>query len=421
MLDGEFVILDLSQVGKDNVKELYMHELSFDIESITINNLPNLTKIYTKTSKLNLNEVDNLRKIYLYGDICDNETNMKSLAEDLLDRNGMAWGSVVTQNQDIRKIVEDDFIQKDWYFGCDKTINTQYQPQFEMCGILDIWESAEYGEGRTYAVADQEVNDGGEGCDVALNEFNNTDIKSENYLGKFNICELETSFLGTNGNHGISVLSLIAMDGTGGLGFYGVAPKSKFYMFKIANSAGACSIGNMYDCIAKANELNLDAMNLSYGVASSTTVDGTIGVVQKNKAIAFCQNNGVLCCANGNEGTNVINKDGSVTSIKEGVQYPNNGSFSIAVGSVRNDEKLSDFSTCSEGLDFMAFGGNSKEIESGKTYLIGTRAYMNTQGVARYCETCGTSYSAPIVTGMVLLAKNLFVKKYKHFTLIINS
>ena len=387
-------------------------ELTFtDVEKVTVKDVPNIQKITATCSELNVSGIDELRRINIKGDICNNTEAMIKLAEGLRDRNDMAWGSVVTQNQDVRREVEDHFIQKDWYFGTDTVVSSANCPHFKTMSICDIWESAEYGEGRTYAVADTEIDDGGEGCtNPLLNEFNNTDIPASNYLGKFSFCTSEPNFLGgTQNNHGLSVLSVIAMDGNNKFSAYGVAPKSQFYMFKIANKEGSSNKNDWYPVITKATELNLDGLNISYGTASNTTVDQTIADTDKNICIAFADNKGILCCANGNEGTNVINEDGTVTSVHEGVQYPQNGSFSIATGSTRKNETISDFSTCCDGLDFMAVSGNTNPSE----YAVIGRFKKNTTGEVVYSMYNGTSYSSPLILGCVLLMKNLFYKKYK--------
>ena len=409
---------NLQRVSMEQSKELIIVEntpsltefsANSNSKNITIKNAPNLEKAKVCCEELSIQGVDNLRRLHLSGDICNNAEAMTAIAEVLKDRNNMAWGSVVTQNQDVRREVEDAFIQKDWYFGTDKYVSSS-QPCFKTMNICDIWESAEYGEGRTYAVADAEIDDGGEGCtDPLQNEFDNTDIPASNYLGKFSFCTNEPNFIGgTQHGHGLEVLSIIAMDGSYS-SYYGIAPKAKFYMFKIGNKEGYATRSDYYRCISKATELNLDGLNISYGTSSNTTTDQTITDSDKDIAIAFANNKGILCCSNGNEGTNTINEDGTVTSVHEGVQYPQNGSFSVAVGSTRKDETISDFSTCCDGLDFMAVSGNNNPSE----YSALIRTPKTNTGKVQYANGRGTSFASPMILGCVLLMKNLFYKKYK--------
>lgn len=397
----------------DSIIRMIITSENDDIEKVIIKDIPNVEKIQVNCSNLDISGVDNLRRLHLSGDVCNNVENMTSIAEGLKDRNNMAWGSVVTQNQVIRKSVEDAFIQKDWYFGTDRKINTSQQPHFNIMNVADIWESAEYGEGRTYAVADTEIDDGGEGCTNALlNEFSSGDIPASNYLGKFSFCTNEPNFIGgTQHHHGLGVLSLIAMDGSNG-NTYGIAPKAKFYMFKLGAKDGRATSSDYYRCINKATELNLDGLNISYGNSSNTTIDQTITNSDKNIAIAFADNKGILCCANGNEGTNTINEDGTVTSIHEGVQYPHNGSFSVAVGGISKNETMMYCSTCSDGLDFMAHAGGDSNA-SKKNEVLVRYPKNKTTGEIQFAINNGTSFASPMILGCVLLMKNLFYKKYK--------
>ena len=413
---------NLQKVSMEQSKELIIVENTPNLtefstnsnsKNITIKNASNLEKARVCCEELSIQGVDNLRRLRLYGDICNNAEAMTAIAQGLKDRNNMAWGSVVTQNQDVRREVEDAFIQKDWYFGTDKYVSSS-QPHFDIMSIKDIWESAEYGEGRTYAVADTEIDDGGEGCTNALlNEFSSGDIPASNYLGKFNFCTSEPNFIGgTQHSHGLGVLGIIAMDGSYS-NYYGIAPKAKFYCIKIATKEGKSNQDDWCRAIQKSTELGVDAMNLSSGINSASTIDGTITTTNKDICMAFADNKGILCCANGNAGTNTINEDGTVTSVHEGVQYPHNGSFSIAVGGISKNEKILDFSTCSDGLDFMAHGGSNNTTQTGDVDVI-TRYYKNkTTGAVQHVGWNGTSFASPMILGCVLLMKNLFYKKYK--------
>ena len=347
--------------------------------------LLNLEKATVVSDELVINDLPNLRRLNLSGSICDNAKAMKRLAKGLRDRNNMAWGSIVTQNQDIRREVEDSFIMKDWYFGTDKTINKN-QYYIEQINVKDIWESAEYGEGRTYAVADSEVSN-----DELLNH---NGINEMNCLGIH--CVSSEGLLGTTEyHHGLGVLGVIAMDN--GSNVLGIAPKAEFHLIKTLNKEGKGSVSEMYSAISKATELNVDALNMSVGVPART-YDDSITTANKNICLAFTQNGNTMICAGGNEGTNSYDEEGNLISEKLGVHYPNDGSWSISVGSVDKNEKLAEHSVCSDGKDFLAMGMDVLSTYPGNKY-----AYMD-----------GTSFACPIITGCVLLCKNLFVKKYKH-------
>lgn len=120
---------------------------------------------------LDLSQATEMQYIHIQNNpICKDKVAMEAMISSLPDRNYKAFGSIVmydfippnnvmTEEQssirNLRKELEKISIPKDWYFGSailyhpsekNKVPNTVI-----MSNVVDIWESAEYGEGVVYA------------------------------------------------------------------------------------------------------------------------------------------------------------------------------------------------------------------------------------------------------------------------------
>ena len=139
------------------------------IKSITINNATTLNKLIAYGNnlvELRVNGSENLQYIHIHNNpICSDKNALILLANDLVDRNGKAFGSIIigdttddannTAIQTLRREIELYFIGKDWYFGSTLLYtDTTLKYWIKKSGVVDIWESAEYGEGTTVAIAD---------------------------------------------------------------------------------------------------------------------------------------------------------------------------------------------------------------------------------------------------------------------------
>lgn len=139
------------------------------IKSITINNAATLNKLIAYGNnlvELRVNGSENLQYIHIHNNpICSDKNALILLANDLVDRNGKAFGSIIigdttdnannTAIQTLRREIELYFIGKDWYFGSTLLYtDTTLKYWIKKSGVVDIWESAEYGEGTTVAIAD---------------------------------------------------------------------------------------------------------------------------------------------------------------------------------------------------------------------------------------------------------------------------
>ena len=169
---GSTTSVSLSEDGK-GIIELGSHTTldlnTQGIKSITINNATTLNKLIAYGNnlvELRVNGSENLQYIHIHNNpICSDKNALILLANDLVDRNGKAFGSIIigdttdsannTAIQTLRREIEIYFIGKDWYFGSTLLYtDTNLKYWIKKSGVVDIWESAEYGEGSTVSVAD---------------------------------------------------------------------------------------------------------------------------------------------------------------------------------------------------------------------------------------------------------------------------
>ena len=170
--NGSTSSVSLSEDGK-GIIELGSHTTldlnTQGIKSITINNATTLNKLIAYGNnlvELRVNGSENLQYIHIHNNtICSDKNALILLANDLVDRNGKAFGSIIigdttdddnnTAIQTLRREIESYFIGKDWYFGSTLLYtDSSLRYYIKNSGVVDIWESAEYGEGTTVAIAD---------------------------------------------------------------------------------------------------------------------------------------------------------------------------------------------------------------------------------------------------------------------------
>lgn len=170
--NGSTASVSLSEDGK-GIIDLGSHTTldlnTQGIKSIIINNATTLSKLVAYGNdlvELRVNGSENLQYIHIHNNpICSDKNALILLANDLVDRNRKAFGSIIigdttddannTAIQTLRREIESYFIGKDWYFGSTLLYtDSSLRYYIKNSGVVDIWESAEYGEGTTVAIAD---------------------------------------------------------------------------------------------------------------------------------------------------------------------------------------------------------------------------------------------------------------------------
>lgn len=320
-----------------------------------------------------LDTVDGLQKLVIHDNpICSNTTKLNTLASQLPDRNGKAWGSIIIDNSAAMATVESNYITKDWYFGSAKLYDSaelaKINPEYIMAGIPYIWESAEYGDGMTVCV-----------IDTAL-QPNLTDLNYNNLLGGYSVVPGVTNYYSTASavRDGSAVSTILC--GKGALR-YGVCPNAKMYFIRICPDGSSAGINAYYHtAFTKALEVNstypIDAINFSFGSLSTDSTEFAAYLANmKTAGIQFFN-------SAGNSGNDIL--------------YPRANSDAMAVSAFRQTDGAISW------LDYSHYAG----IDIAGYSYIDTERTPNT-----ITEFQGTSASAPMISGCYMLVKKLMTKK----------
>ncbi len=195
-------------------------------------------------------------------------------------------------------------------------------------------------------------------------ELDHEDLKGQ-FLKYYNVAENSTDVSDGFG-HGTSVAGIIGAIANNGIGIRGVAPDIKFVVAKI--NVGASPTFDDFS-VAKAIYYLVDN--------GAKVINMSIQMSQSNEAIEdainYAEKKGViLVAASGNSGN-------------DEESYPASNSYVLGVGSVDDNFKKSDFTDYDDKIFIMAPGEN----------VLTT--YINNE----YQHETGTSFSAPIVTGII--------------------
>ncbi len=191
--------------------------------------------------------------------------------------------------------------------------------------------------------------------------------------------------------HGTAVAGVIgaAVDNT--LGIAGIAPEAKIIPIKVLNSQGSGYVSHVISAIRYAADLGAKVINLSLGVMKNFLSKSLQNSFQS--AVAYAKNKGtVVVAAAGNENNRVENS------------YPAGIKDVIAVGAIEPvTDKRAYFSNFGKLLDFVAPGVDILSLRAGGT-SFGASSVLD----PNYSRASGTSFSSPIVAGIVALIRSKF-------------
>jgi murein DD-endopeptidase MepM/ murein hydrolase activator NlpD len=188
-------------------------------------------------------------------------------------------------------------------------------------------------------------------------------------LDGYDFVEADTNPYDDNG-HGCSVSGIIAANTNNATGIAGVGKNVKIMPLKVLDSLGVGTYSNVANAIVYAVDHGADIINLSLGGVNPSTI--------LSNAVAYAETNNVtVVAAAGNTGT-------------EGVLYPAAYPYVISVGATNENLNQSSFSSFGPNVDIFTPGEKILTIGLDNSY--------------RYVS--GTSYSAPIVSG-ILTMKNV--------------
>lgn len=164
---------------------------------------------------------------------------------------------------------------------------------------------------------------------------------------------------------------------------YGIAPECQVIIAKALNDGGHSTLDAIANAINYCVEQGADVINCSVGCAETNDF--------LYSAVLNAVNHGIpVVVSSGNDGHNDL--DGSIKEIS----YPGAYDEVICVGAIDVDFNVADFSNSNEFVDVVAPGVNV------------LTAYLNNQYA--YCD--GTSYSAPIISGILVLLKQKFIAEF---------
>ncbi|MBS0195675.1 MAG: S8 family serine peptidase [Planctomycetes bacterium] len=195
-----------------------------------------------------------------------------------------------------------------------------------------------------------------------------------------------------SGRHGTQVASCVGAVGNNGIGVSGVAWNVSMMALKIADSAGRLSTraivaAHDYATLMRQRGVNLVATNNSYGGFAQnfyTDQNNRPDLTAEEAAISrFLDSGGTFIASAGNDS---INNDSTLAAYPASFNLPG----IIAVASTDNNDTLSDFSN---------YGVRTVDVAApGQDILMA-------QQDGGYAYNDGTSFSGPIVAGVVALLK----------------
>lgn len=337
--------------------------------------------------KIEVHNSVNLQRIHLLNQV--NEEMMLKLAENLIDRNDIAWGSIIIKDQELRKKVEDKFIRKDWFFGSpkiyDSTEKTKIQQYMYDSGIVDIWESGEYGEDATVGIIDSGLR-----LDAVELDYDNcigaTNLSSINGKLGLESVSIGNSTVSTE-LHGTCVATILAGKG---VKYYGVCPKCKWHFIKIADEDGYGRLDAMTQAPIVAMQHKLEFCTMSY---SSSIIGSDDYPAYSSDKLYYDLLREYVEDFNGVFNTSVKNQYGQLQAYKWNSTWkPANATHAarLVSGVYRRIDTSTSYNT-----PFTSY-----------TY-IHANAYNNA-----YSYFNGASCATPVLTGIFMLVSNIYRKKY---------
>lgn len=184
-----------------------------------------------------------------------------------------------------------------------------------------------------------------------------------------------TSSYHDDNGHGTHVAGVIgAKDNDRGV--TGVAPDSELYAVKVLNQEGEGYASDVIAGIDWSIQNNMDIINLSLGNKTRSP----LMEIMINQAV---ERNIAIVSAAGNDGT--------IAGIEDNVSYPGRYPNTIAVGAVDQNNRRAEFSST----------GSAVEIAAPGVGVLST--YINNS----YAKMDGTSTSAPFISGVIALFKQI--------------
>ena len=384
----------------------YIECNSMNVSKINLKDFINLNTLICYDNNLNnLRATYNLKLQYLHcfnNPFINNDTELIETIRSLINRNNRAFGSAIINSVagDRTQIdkVESMAIAKNWVFGSplmyttDTYTATKIELFLKQTGVLDVWETAEYGEGRLIGIMDTGF--GYEDNSYKNLEYGENSIYGTRYLPTDKAFPDDYAGYPTGGAsayHGNCVSSVCCAMGDD---MYGVCPKAQMYLFRLYDGDNVSYTSYSMNGLKYVlnNDIPIDVMNLSF---TSKNYESGYSSLCKQFVTPVKDENGnytyygiPFVVAAGNDGDSNAETDET--------RYPACYYYPIVVGSINYNNELSSFTNSYNGIDLVTYGEHIKTFVSDRTYVWKD----------------GTSFATPIITGCVALMKTIFMKKY---------
>lgn len=189
-------------------------------------------------------------------------------------------------------------------------------------------------------------------------------------------------------SHGTFVAGLIAASANNGIGVAGMAPKAKILPLRIATTKGGTTMKTITDCIQYAADQGAKIINVSFTGVNSSAVAAAGQYAQERGSL--------LVYAAGNQGDNTDWKDSK---------------YVMAVGGSNESDGLWRARVCKFRYFCYTVGSNAGDfvdIVTPAHNIYSTTTYIeHNEGSAKYRGGSGTSYSAPILSGVAALVASV--------------
>ncbi len=244
-----------------------------------------------------------------------------------------------------------------------------YQWNLETVNALSAYEKDLRGKGVRIGIIDSGFNYGHE------------DVDTSKIVSRYNTFSYNENITDDIG-HGTFVTGTIAADINNSLGIAGIADEAELCIYKIFNNKET-TFDKLILALKHAIDDDCDIINMSLGAAETDIDAETIKELQEwiDKAT---KNNIIVVAAVGNNGTSILN-------------YPAACDNVIGVGSVSQSLTRSSFSNYNTSVFVTAPG----EKLTGLGY-----SSSNSYSVSK-ASNKGTSFSAPVVTAMAAIARQI--------------
>ena len=183
-----------------------------------------------------------------------------------------------------------------------------------------------------------------------------------------------------NYDHATSVVGLLNSQ-TNFHDMEGICPDAEIICLKVLDNEGGGDEYHIKKALEYCLELKPDIINLSFGTEDRLGDDFEI-LLRRLR-----DNGSFIVCASGNKNQSVMD-------------YPARSEYTIAIGAVDPANLRTDFSSYGDGIDFVCPGVN----------------LYTTCGTSRYCYVSGTSFSAPIFSGLLALYLGFLKKTNSEYT-----